>query len=201
VERGGGLRLALAGPQRLGDLEGRGAGAVLEQVEEQLQRLERLPVEPLAVAGHPWVTESAHRDDPLERPPELRDAPQPDVDRLEQLLRPDRLGEVVVRAERHAAAHRRAVLEGGEEEEGDRPQLGDLADPLVELEPVERRHVDVADDHVGAEPVAHLGEGVAGVVEGQDGVPTLLQGALGDLQECGLVVDGQDEGGRHEAPL
>ncbi len=65
----------------------------------------------------------------------------------DELLGPERLGDVVVRAELQAAQDVRLVLAGGEQEHRD--VLVDVSDPLEDHEAGELREVDIEDHQIG----------------------------------------------------
>src|SRR5690606_12144055 len=71
VEAAGGLRLRLAWPEGLRDLEGRHPGAVLEQVVQQFERLERVPVEALTLTRNDRMAERLGTDVALDRSAQL----------------------------------------------------------------------------------------------------------------------------------
>jgi hypothetical protein len=91
-----------------------------------------------------------------------RDAP---LDRADEVAPVERLGEVVVGAERHPLAYVDALAERAQEEKGNPLQLGQRAHRLAKAETVHPRHGDVGEDHIRVEAVFQLFEGALRPVE------------------------------------
>ncbi len=113
---------------------------------------------------------------------------QADANRRPQLVGGERLGEVVIGPLPHPPAHVVAIGQGGQEDEGDAAQGGNLAQLAVQPEPVEARHGYVADDEIGGGPLLEGFEGQPGIVEAGDLKPG--QDLLDQRQIDLVVVDG-----------
>ena len=124
-------------------------------------------------------------------PPEQR------LDPAQQLAQPERLGQVVVRAELQADDLVDLLVAGGEHQH--RRLRAGRAQPAQDLEAVHARQPDVEQDR-GPAPISgrDLEALLAGAGEG-DLVALLLQGVLDPARDGVLVFDDQDRGGHWTA--
>jgi hypothetical protein len=106
----------------------------------------------------------------------------------DQLLRAERLGDVVVGSELEAAQDVTLVLAGGEQEDGD--VLVDVADALEDDEAGELGQVDIEDHEVGLFAPDGLDRSLS-VVSARDVISLTTKRVLEKLHEVAVVVDNQ----------
>ena len=101
----------------------------------------------------------------------------------------ERLGDVVVGAEIEALRLVGGRALGGQQDDGDRPALAQLAH---DLDPVEVGHHDVEQDDVRADFLG-LGQGLFATAGGDDAEPFFPEGDRDELGDPGLVVGDEHE--------
>ena len=110
---------------------------------------------------------------------------------LDQLVRAEGFGDVVVGADLAAELLIDLPSLCGEQDDGDVLGGGIVLDHAAGLVAVELRHHDVEDDEVGL-LVAHLLQGLLAVGRGDDVVALRTQDEIQDMEDVHLVVDHQD---------
>ena len=124
--------------------------------------------------------------------------PQQRLDPAHQLAQPERLRQVVVRAELQADHLVDLVVAGGQDE--DRRLRTGGAQPAQHLEAVDARQADVEDDEVRGLVRGEVQPLLAGAGDG-DRVPLLLERVLDAARNGELVFDDEDRGGHEGASV
>ena len=119
-----------------------------------------------------------------------RRAPQDGADAGRELVRVEGLGDVVVGAEVEALGLIGGRALGGQQDDGDRSALAELAH---DLDAVEIGHDDVEEDDVRADLLGLL-ERLLTTVGGDDAEALFAEGDRDELRDARFVVGDEDEG-------